>query len=456
MSETPAPAPPDHGVTEHHLPPLRLFGIILVFLVAAAYAVWKSDRFQSLIHGVSQQRLQEALGRQVTFQTVEIRVFRRGAAGGRADRQRPEPSGPLLTVEEISIGGGVSLVARELRLGKIRALRPRIALTQLPDGTWNLPPGLSGPSKGGVKLQIGSVLVQEGVLELQGRKIGFDGNLENFAAEIVSLGADKYRGSLEARRAVFQLPGAEPIVTGLSTRFRLDAARGVTIDALDLSGSFGRLHASGAVETFHGANTVLSASGEVSIDEIERIFHSALGFSGGAHVDAKIEVPPSGGFRIAGSVAAPRVRASVFTFDNLTATGAVRPEDLTARIDRADYAGGKASGVFRIGNLTGTPRPMTLAIESSGLSLERFFGDIGMAGTGLSGAAALSVALRWGEAGISRADGGGTVSITAGPPSSIVAGRFGAPTSGGGALAIVNGRIGLEAVTLRFPQSPSR
>jgi hypothetical protein len=63
------------------------------------------------------------------------------------------------------------------------------------------------------------------------------------------------------------------------------------------------------------------------------------------------------------------------------------------------------------------------------------------------------VALRWGEAGISRADGGGTVSIAAGPPSSIVAGRFGVPTSGGGALAIVNGRIGLEAVTLRFPQS---
>jgi hypothetical protein len=454
MSETAAPGPPKREVKEHHLPPLRLFAIILLFLIAATYAVWKSDRFQNLIHGVSQSRLQEALGREVTFQTVEIRVF--PPAVRLADvriANDPRLPGALLTAEEISIGGGVSLVERELRLGKIRALRPRVTLTQMPDGSWNLPPGLSGPSKGGVKLQIGSVLVQEGVLELQGRKLGFDGNLENFAAELVSSGSDRYRGSLEARRATLRLPGAEPLVTALSTRFLLDAGRGISFEALDLSGSFGRLHASGAIETARAVNAVFSASGDVSIDEIERIFHSSLGFSGGARVDARIEVPPSGGFRIAGSVAAPRVRASGFTFDNLSATVAARPEDLTARIERADYAGGKAAGVFRIGNLTGKPQPMTLAIESSGLSLERFFADIGLAGTGLSGAAALSVALRWGAGGISRADGGGMISIAGGPPSSIVAGRSGVSTSGGGALAIVNGRIGLEAVTLRFPQS---
>src|SRR5437016_3176964 len=168
MNEMERPAAPDHGVEAHHLPPLRLFGIILLFLIAASYAVWKSERFQNLIHGVSQSRLQEALGRAVTFRTVEIRVF--PPAVRLADvriANDPRLPGALLSAEEISIGGGVSLVARQLRLGRIRALRPRFSLTQLPDGSWNLPPGLSGPSKGGVKLQIGSVLVQEGVLELQ-------------------------------------------------------------------------------------------------------------------------------------------------------------------------------------------------------------------------------------------------------------------------------------------------
>jgi len=453
MNEAPPPAPP-RVFDEHHLPPLRLFGIVLLFLVACAYAVWKSDRFQGLIHGVSQSRLAEALGRPVTFRTVELRVF--PPAVRLADVRignDPRLPGPLLTVEEVSIGGGVSVVGRELRLGKIRALRPRAYLSQAPDGTWNLPPGLSGPSRGGLKLHIGSVLVQEGVLELQGRKIGIDGTLENFSAELVSVANDRYRGSLEARRATLKLPGAEPLVMALSTRFALDAARGLTLENASVSGAFGKLSVAGSLETSGRANAVFTAAGDVSIDEIERVFHSGLDFSGGAHVEARIDVPPAGGFRITAAVAAPRVRSNQFVFENLAATVAARPENLTARIDRADYAGGKASGVFRIFNLTGKPQPMTLAVEGANISLERFFADISLKGTGLSGAAALSVAMRWGEAGISRADGGGMVSIAAGPAVSIVAGRAGVPTSGGGALAIVNGRIGLETVTLRFPQS---
>lgn len=453
MIEEPPPAPP-REFDEHHLPPLRLFGIVLLFLVACAYAVWKSDRFQGLIHGVSQSRLAEALGRPVTFRTVELRVFPPSVrlADVRIGND-PRLPGPLLTAEEVSIGGGMAVVGRELRLGKIRALRPRAYLSQAPDGTWNLPPGLSGPSRGGLKLHIGSVLVQEGVLELQGRKIGIDGTLENFSAELVSVANDRYRGSLEARRATLKLPGAEPLVMALSTRFELSARRGLTLENASVSGAFGKLSVAGSLETAGRANAVFTAAGDVSIDEIERIFHSGLDFSGGAHVEARIDVPPAGGFRITGAVAAPRVRSNQFVFENLAATVAARPENLTARIDRADYAGGKASGVFRIFNLTGKPQPMTLAVEGANISLERFFADISLKGTGLSGAAALSVAMRWGEGGISRADGGGMISIAAGPAVSIVPGRAGVPTSGGGALAIVNGRIGLEAVTLRFPQS---
>ena len=151
------------------------------------------------------------------------------------------------------------------------------------------------------------------------------------------------------------------------------------------------------------------------------------------------------------------MKTDQFTFDNLAATVVARRSDVTARIDRADYAGGRATGVFRLGNPGGKPNPMTLAIEGSGISLERFFGDIGLAGTGLSGAAALSIALRWGEAGIARADGGGIVSGSRpGPASSLVAAGSACPTSGGGPLSIVNGRIGLEGVTLPFPADGDR
>ncbi len=96
---------------------------------------------------------------------------------------------------------------------------------------------------------------------------------------------------------------------------------------------------------------------------------------------------------------------------------------------------------------------MTLAIEGSGISLERFFGDIGLPGTGLSGAASLTAASGGAKRGFRAPTAAARSPSRRGRPPRSWRGRFGVPTSGGGALAIVNGRIGLEGVTLRFPQS---
>ncbi|PYQ37627.1 MAG: hypothetical protein DMF55_00205, partial [Acidobacteria bacterium] len=66
----------------------------------------------------------------------------------------------------------------------------------------------------------------------------------------------------------------------------------------------------------------------------------------------------------------------------------------------------------------------------------------------------MMLALRFSEeAGIERANGGGSIEIRPGPAASLVAGRHGLPTGGGGPLSVVDGRIGFEGVTLRFPQT---
>lgn len=439
---------------------LRLFTIVVVFLVVAGYSVWKSERFQDLFHGVSQARLSEALGVPVDFDTVGLRILPPSVSlvhvrVGNDPKLGLPVDQPLLTAEEISIGGGRSLSGGELRLGRIRALRPRILLEQLPDGRWNLPPGLAGPSekKGGIKVKIGSLLVQEGVLDFQGRKIRVDGRLEDFAAELTASAPDLYRGVVVARQATFRLPRAEPIVGALGLRFVLDGKRGVTLDDLRLQGPFGRLIASGALEDFEHPRTGLLVAAEVSIQEVERIFHSELGFEGEASVRARLELPPSGGFRVTGSLRAPRARRPPFLLQDVVASVAARPEELVARIEHARYAGGEASGSFRIAELTGAQVPMTLAVEAGGISLESFFADLGLPGTGISGAASLEIALRWGPEGITRAGGGGRLDVRAGPPSSQVRGRWGVPTEGGGAIGVVRGRIGFEECALRFPHS---
>jgi len=449
---------PTEGVHAHRLSAVRLYSFLLLFLILAGYAIWKSDRFQNLVQGISKSRLSQALGAPVSFETVDLRFFPpsvrlANVRIGNDPALRLPPDQPLLQVDEVSIGGGVSLIANELRLGRILAVRPRIRLLQSADGRFNLPPGLSGPSKGGLKISIRSVLVQQGTLEFEGRRAGVDGRFDDFTAELVALSRDRHEGRFLARRASLQLPNAEPLVAEISARFLLDPQRGVTVDDLRLAGSFGQLQVTGEVENLDKPHTSLTAAGVVVAEEIERIFRSPLGFSGSARVRAQIEIPPGGGFLVTAKITAPRARMGQFPFEDVAATVVARPELLVAEIEQAGYAGGRANGVLRIGNLTGKVQPMTLELDGKGISVERFFGDLGLKGTGLAGAASLQVGLRWQEGGLERANGGGLIQIQSGPAVSLVPGRFGIPTAAEGALAVVNGRMNFEGVTFRFPQS---
>ena len=338
----------------------------------------------------------------------------------------------------------------------MRAVAPRITLVQFEDGTWNLPPGLTGPAeKGGLSVRVGELVVQRGVFQMEGRAMGIDGRLDEFAVELSTLGERRYDGTLACRRVQLGLPGSEPLVFGLDLRFRLDAARGASIEALRIVGEFGELNASGSVENFKDPTTLLLMSGELHVAEVERIFRSTLGFSGDASVRAEIRIPPRGGFRIAGKVESAHIDAKDFPVDEIEATVVARPEALVARIEKARYAGGQATGVYRIEGLAGgkRPQPMTLALDARGISVERFFGDIKLPGTGLSGEATLGIALRWAEGGLERANGGLTVQIEPGPAASLVHGRYGIPTSGGGALAVLDGRLGFQSALFRFPSS---
>jgi outer membrane protein insertion porin family len=453
------------SVAPHEAQPLstsRLFVIVVVFLVLAAYSIWNSDRFQSLFQGVSQTRLSELLQRPVSFRRVDFHVFPPSVrlADVRVGNDPRLPDEPLFSAEEVAVGGGISVTGGEIRLGRVRAIHPRLDLVQFPDGTWNLPPGLARPpggtgGGGGLQLRVAELVVQQGTFQLDGRKMGIDGRLEGFAAELFSLPRGRYRGTVACRKATLALRGAEPLVFGLDLRFRLDANRGLDVEALRAVGEFGDLRGSATVDDLKKPTVLASISGDVHVAEVERIFHSGLGFGADAHVQARLQVRPTGGFRITGKLSAPHVDAKGFPIENLEASVVARPDALIARIERAGYAGGEASGVFRIENVgrPGSPRPMTLALEGKGLSIERFFGDIHLPGTGLSGAATLSAALRWGSGGLEHASGGATISIAPGPAASIVRGRFGIPFGGGGPLSIVDGRIGFASTRFRLAAS---
>ncbi len=436
----------------------RLFLIVVVFLALAAYAIWNSDRFQSMFQGVSQQRLSELLQRPVSFRRVDFQIFPPSVhlADVRVGNDPRISEGPLLEAEELTVGGGLSVTGGELRFGRVRAVRPRIALVQFPDGSWNLPPGLSRPAgSGGLSVRIGELVVQNGVFEYDGRRTGLDGRLEGFAAELASQPPNRYRGTFACRRATLRLPHDEPLVFGVDLAFRLSPASGLQVESLRIDGDFGELRASGSVESLKDPALRMRVSADLHVAEVERIFHSELGFSGDAALEAELAVPPSGAFRITGHLSVPKLSAGQFPIGDFAATVLARPESLVAHIDRGRYAGGDLTGVYRIDSLASGagPQPMTLSLDGKGISVERFFGDIHLPGTGLSGSAAMSATLRWTEGGIAHASGAARLAIAPGPAASIVRGRFGIPIGGGGNLPIVDGRIGFEAAQFHFPVS---
>src|SRR5262245_28193201 len=293
----------------------RLFLIVLVFLALAAYAIWNSDRFPSLFQGGSEQRRSELLQRPVRCRRVDFHIFPPSVtlADVSVGNDPRTPGEPLLAASELTIGGGMSVTGGELRFGRVRAVAPRILLTQFPDGTWNLPPGLTAPTGkgGGLKVRIGELVVAQGLFRFEGQKMRMDGQFEDFAVQVKALSRNRYYGSLDCRRASLRLPSAEPLAFGLSLRFRIDPEHGAAIESLRANGEFGELRATGSVDNFKNPTVLLLATGDFHLLEVERIFHIKLDFGGDASVHANVRIA-GGGFRITGGLSAPKIDAKGF------------------------------------------------------------------------------------------------------------------------------------------------
>ncbi|MGH9443904.1 MAG: translocation/assembly module TamB domain-containing protein, partial [Thermoanaerobaculia bacterium] len=124
------------------------------------------------------------------------------------------------------------------------------------------------------------------------------------------------------------------------------------------------------------------------------------------------------------------------------------PAGLTARIEQADFEGGSVSGLLRLGRLSASPQEFELLVEGRRLSVERFFSNIGLPGTGLSSSADATVSLRWTGGDIDRGDGGGELLL-----SPVGSGPRSVSLAGGGPIAIRNGFIDFENALVHFPDS---
>jgi hypothetical protein len=437
---------PESSPPLSRIAPVRIFGLLLLFVAACGYAVLRSERFQRATRALVVRTASEALGRPVAYESmsvsflppaVSVKDVRIGGA--------PGESAPFFEAAELSLGGRVTLIGRTLSIGSLSLSRPRVRLVIFPDGTSNLPPGLSKPSGGGLKIRLGSAAIVGGTLLFNETRIPLDLRLHGFVSELVALpGRNVFRGRLGCRVAGLGLGTAVRIPFDLDARFDVGAGR-LHVDALRVSGGFGRLTATGQIPDLSSPLATIWIDGAFDAGRVEEIFGLKLPFKGKGTLAAALRAGKNQPLAITGRLTLARMTAANFTFTDVSALVTAGSEGLTAHIERAGFDGGDLDGTLSISRFDRSPQDFALAVDARRLSIERFFGDIGLPGTGLGGAADLSLGLGWRGGDIEKGDGGARLTIAAVPG--------GVPVSGGGPIAIRRGFIDLERVELRFPET---
>ena len=437
---------PDTPPPLSRIAPARLFALLLLFVAACGYAVFHSERFQRETRELAIRSASAAIGREVSFRSlsfaalppsVTIRDLR--IAGG------PGETLPFFEAPEVSLGGRVSFIGRTLSLGSVSLARPRLHVTVFPDGSDNLPPGLAGGPTGGIKVRVGSVAIVGGTLLFNETRVPLDLRLHGFVSELVSAGGRNiFRGRLGCRVATAALGADVKIPFDLDARFDLGEGR-LHVDSLRVSGAFGTLHAIGEIPNLSNPRVTAWIEGKFDAGAVEDLFRMKLPFRGAGTIAAVLHAGKDQPLSVSGRAEFPRLIAENFSFNDVSALITAGADGLTARIERMGFDGGAVEGVLSISRFDRAPQQFDLVVDGRRVGIERFFGDLGLPGTRLAGAADLSLALRWKGGDIEKGDGGAELSIAP-------AGE-GVPLSGGGPIAIRGGFLDFEGVSLKVPQS---
>ena len=291
--------------------------------------------------------------------------------------------------------------------------------------------------------------------------MGIDARLEDFAARAhVAPAATATRARSRAAGSSSRLPAAEPLVFGLDlslpprSRARRVDRRAARRRRVRRPAGLGRASRAPAADP----TILLRVAGEVHIAEVERIFRAKLGFAGRRAHPRPSCASRRRGFRIAGPAQAPR-RSTPRAFSSRTSRppSSARPEALVAEISKARYAGGAASGL--LSDREPRRRSGRAEADDARRSMRATSRSSASSATSTSRAPGSRAAPRSRSPCAGRRAGSSAPtaarpsrSSRAPRPRSSGAGSGYRP-GGGGTLSIVDGRIGFDGTTFRFPAS---
>jgi hypothetical protein len=431
-----------------------VWGLVLVFLlVVGLYALVGSRFARERVLALAVARTSEFLNRPVSIGSAEYSLLPWADIVLRDVRiPGPNPGDPpLATAEQVH----VALPWGELRrhvveLEQIDVVRPRLHLVFNPDGTSNLPRfgARAGAGPRRFEVRIGRILVQDGELELNERRVQLSLDARAVWGRMVGSGR-RLDALATAQEVAVGLPGAVPYRVSVSGKGSLLLDRGrFEIAAGRLAGPDLAARASGTISWRRGAHVDLRFDGEGESRIANRLGYLAEPLAGRVRVaEGRVLVDP-GSWSYAGVVTSPRVDFREWTVAGLEARLDGGPRGLAIAVRRASYGGGAIDGKVFVDTAAAAPRgkPVALDLSFRDVAVETVLTDERAPLHGLSGAASGRFVYRCSSAAILAGSGRADVRVAARSAS------LGLPIDGRGTLALAGGLLSSRDIRLTAPQ----
>lgn len=359
--------------------------LFLVFLIAAAWFFLESAYAHRRAVSLVIARAQELLNRKIEVGAIDYNLALLSFELRDVVVHGPRPEDPAFaTVPLVRVEfSWRDLRQRILRLEQIEVVRPRVYLRFNPDGTSNLP---ELRSRKGVKrrfeVQIGRILVQEGVLDLDehrlpltldakaiwGRAIG--------SAERGGEGGTRLDAMITAQEVVTTLPHAKPYAFTASAKGSF-APGLVRFTALRLAGPDLKARATGSYQ-WKGKDRRLGL--EVTANAwaqlANRLGYAQQPLQGPVDFQGRID-RTGANLSFSGNVRSPRFTALGRVFQDIEARLVGGREGLDLDIERAAYAGGSVEGLVSVdySGKSGEGRPVDLDLTLAKLDLRTVVAD---------------------------------------------------------------------------------
>jgi hypothetical protein len=360
--------------------------LFLVFLIAAAWFFLESAYAHRRAVSLVIARAQELLNRKIEVGSIDYNLALLSFELRDVVVHGPRPSDPAFaTVPLVRVEfSWRDLRQRILRLEQIEVVRPRVYLRFNPDGTNNLPELRTRKgAKRRFEVQIGRILLQEGVLDLDEHRLPL--NLDARAvwgratgsAERDGEGPGRIDAMVTAQEVVATLPRAKPYAFTASVKGSFEPGR-IRFSALRIAGPDLKARAIGSYQ-WKGKDRRLGL--EVTADGWAQLANR-LGYAEQplqGPVDFRGRIDRAGDvLSYSGTVHSPRFTALGRVFQDIEAGLVGGRDGLELDIERAAYAGGTVEGVVSVDYGGKTPeegRPVDLDLSLAKLDLRTVVSD---------------------------------------------------------------------------------